>query len=79
VRVCFTAYCHTDADCTAKPGGACRVIGNNPCCSLPAPDGLGCVYPGGCATDSECDAGACKLDTATGTGKCGGTHGPCPG
>src|SRR5262249_49804380 len=26
VRTCFTAYCHTNASCTAKPGGRCAPI-----------------------------------------------------
>ena len=43
----MTAFCHTDGDCTAKPGGTCIPVGGNPCCSLDLPDGLADVscYP----------------------------------
>jgi hypothetical protein len=68
LRACYPAYCHTDADCTAQPCGACvPVVG--PCCSVPA--GLGCVYPGGCHTNADCATGTvCELDPKTGTGTC---------
>ena len=76
VRFCFPAYCHTDSDCTAQPSGVCRPV-TGPCCSTPL--GLGCVYPGGCATSADCGQGdSCQLDPQTGTGTC--TSGPvgCP-
>jgi len=76
VRFCFTGYCHTDADCTAKPGGVCRPV-TGPCCSTPL--GLGCVYPGGCATQADCGQGnSCTLDTTSGTGTCVSGSQPCP-
>jgi hypothetical protein len=75
-RSCFTAYCHTDAECTAQPGGACVVVRAS-CCNLPA--GLGCVYPGGCTKDEDCGQGnSCHLDAATGTGKCAAGPAICP-
>lgn len=77
-RSCLVAFCHTDADCTAKAGGVCVLVGDNPCCSHQAPEGLGCVYPGGCATDAECPGGACDLDTTTGQGHCGPPSQGCP-
>jgi hypothetical protein len=68
VRVCVTAFCHTDADCKAKPGGVCVPV-SQPCCQTPG--GIGCVYPGGCRKDSDCGSmDACQLDTKTGTGQC---------
>jgi hypothetical protein len=78
-RACLAAFCHTDADCTAKAGGACILAGSNPCCSHPAPEGLGCFYPGGCSTDADCTGGSCTLDMTTGESVCGAPHGPCPG
>ena len=63
----------------AKPGGACILVGSNPCCSHPAPTGLGCAYPGGCTKDADCPAGSCTLDTGKGVSVCGAPHGPCPG
>jgi hypothetical protein len=73
VRVCFVAFCHTDADCKAKPGGVCVPV-SQPCCQTPS--GLGCVYPGGCRKDSDCGGmNQCQLDSKTGTGQCG----PAPG
>ena len=77
-RKCLVAFCHVDSDCTAKPGGACVLVGGNPCCSHPAPDGLGCVYSGGCTTDTDCPGGACELDTVTGEGHCGPPGQGCP-
>ncbi len=77
-RFCLTAYCKTDADCTAEAGGLCRLVGGDPCCSHPAPDGLGCVYPGGCAVDADCpNEGTCNLD-ATRVGTCGAPDVGCP-
>ena len=60
VRFCFTAYCHTDADCTAQPGGVCRPV-TGPCCA--APVGLGCVYPGGCARTPTAGRGTVACST----------------
>jgi hypothetical protein len=75
-RSCLTAYCHTDADCTARPGGACLLV-HDPCC--PYPDGLGCVYPGGCVRSADCGQGTfCQLDRTTGTGKCVAGFPMCP-
>jgi hypothetical protein len=77
-RVCLPAFCKTDADCTAKPGGGCTLIGSNPCCQLPSPDGLGCVYPGSCVSDIDCAGGACHLDPNTGASACGPASPGCP-
>src|SRR6185437_5821899 len=77
-RQCFAADCKMDADCTAKPGGACVPIGGNHCCSLPIPDGLGCGYPGNCAGGTSCPSGQeCRLDTTSGMASCQPTN-PCP-
>lgn len=76
-RACLVAYCRVDADCTAKPGGACRLVGGDPCCSHPAPDGLACVYPGGCLTDADCPGGACDIG-ADGVSVCGPEGPGCP-
>lgn len=77
-RFCMTAYCKTDADCTAEAGGVCRLVGNDPCCSHPAPDGLACVYPGDCALDADCpNDGTCHLD-ANGASQCGPPNMGCP-
>jgi hypothetical protein len=68
VRACFTAYCHTSADCTAHPGGACVTV-TQPCCAVPG--GLACVYPGGCRKNADCgENGPCQIDPPTGTGQC---------
>ena len=68
VHVCFTAYCHTDADCTAQAGGACVTV-SQPCCS--APQGLACVYPGGCSKDADCGQdNTCEIESENGTGEC---------
>jgi hypothetical protein len=78
-RTCLNAWCKTDADCSAKPGGACVLVGNDPCCKLPAPDGLGCVYPGSCVMDSDCTTGqACHLDSS-GVSGCTTKMIACPG
>jgi hypothetical protein len=78
-RQCMTAYCHTDADCNAMPGGECLLVGDNPCCTNPSPDGLGCVYPGDCAIDSDCpNNGTCSIDSTTGRGTCGPPGIGCP-
>jgi len=69
-RGCLAAYCKTDADCGAAPGGACRLIAN-PCC--PAPQGLACVYPGGCTKDSDCGGDFskhCEIDGASKSAVC---------
>jgi hypothetical protein len=79
MRTCLNAWCKTDADCTKMPGGACVLVGNDPCCKLPAPDGLGCVYPGSCAVDSDCAMGeACHLDSS-GVSACTTKMVACPG
>jgi hypothetical protein len=76
VRTCFTAYCKVSGDCTEKANGVCAPV-DQQCCSIPA--GLGCVYPGGCATDSDCAAGdTCQLDFTTGNGVCGSGPVGCP-
>lgn len=79
-RQCFVAYCKTDADCTAKPGGACVVVGNNNCCKLPAPSGLACVYPGDCIQNGDCGTmqQQCAINTMTHESQCQMTVG-CPG
>jgi hypothetical protein len=79
-RACLDAYCHTDADCTAMPGGACVPVGGNPCCSLVIPDGLACMYPGGCGPGAPCsdDDGTCTIDTVSGTSTCGPLMIGCP-
>jgi hypothetical protein len=67
-RQCFTAYCRTNADCTAKTGGTCRPIAN-PCCNRPM--GMACVYPGGCVRDPDCgDDAHCEIDPATKSTAC---------
>jgi hypothetical protein len=76
MRACFTAYCHTDADCMAQPGGACVTV-SQPCCDVPG--GLACVYPGGCRKDTDCgDGNTCEIDPTTGTGECMSGPAPCP-
>lgn len=77
VRSCIVAYCHSDADCTAQAGGACLLVGSDPCCNHPNPDGLGCVYPGDCATDADCPNGECNLDSS-GKSACGPEGPGCP-
>src|SRR5438552_2543479 len=51
VRTCVVAHCKTSADCDVKAGGVCAPI-QNPCCKLP--QGLACVYPGGCQKLADC-------------------------
>ena len=78
-RFCLTAYCKTDADCSAKPGGACLLIGNNDCCKFASPDGLGCVYSGDCVKNTDCPMGdSCTIDP-TGRSMCKQGVGACPG
>jgi hypothetical protein len=77
-RNCVKAYCLTDTDCSAKPGGFCAPIGFNMCCSLQLPTALGCAYSDGCAKDSDCPNGTCQLDMATGKGVCGPKSPGCP-
>jgi hypothetical protein len=67
VKACFQAFCKTDADCTAKPCGACVTV-NTPCCDLPA--GLACVYPGDCRKDSDCSPNHCQIQMGEGTTAC---------
>lgn len=69
-RTCFTGYCHTNADCSAHPGGRCEPI-QNPCCGVP--QGLACVYPGGCRKDSDCandGSQHCAIEPSTGSAVC---------
>ena len=67
-RVCMLAYCHTNTDCNAKPGGSCVPI-EGECCSLP--DGLGCLYPGGCRRQSDCSSDSyCDIDVKQKAGVC---------
>jgi hypothetical protein len=78
-RACIQAYCHTDADCTAAPCGRCAVI-YGLCC--PEPQGIGCVYPGGCHDDDDCwtatDGGEPYCALQDGTGQCFGGPMLCP-
>jgi hypothetical protein len=69
-RYCLKAYCRTNADCTAKPGGACVPIGFNQCCALQLPAGLACAYPGACAKDSDCLGGTCTIEPTQGIATC---------
>lgn len=65
MKRCVTAYCKTNEDCTAKPGGYCAPI-ENPCC--PTPLALACVYPGGCRKQADCSSDfskSCEIDEAT--------------
>jgi hypothetical protein len=79
-RQCLAGFCRTDADCNAKPGGACMLVGENPCCSHDQPNGLGCVYPGDCVKNADCGGtNQCQLDTATGGSHCTQGPGGCPG
>lgn len=75
-RTCLTAYCKTNEECTAEPGGLCTTV-ENTCCKVPI--ALACVYPGGCHKASDCpDAGggaSCALDMQTGRGVCAGPVG----
>jgi hypothetical protein len=69
-RTCFTAFCRTNADCTAKGAGICAPIAN-PCCQVP--QGLACVYTGGCTKDTDCASDGsqhCGIDGATGSSVC---------
>jgi hypothetical protein len=67
---CRTAFCRTNADCTAASGGICAPI-QNPCCTVPY--GLACVYPGGCMSDQDCapdGTESCTIDPLTGIATC---------
>ncbi len=76
LHACFPAACHTDADCTAAPCGACVTVSSS-CCALPA--GLACVYPGGCRKDADCGTGnSCLIDPASGASHCVTGSQPCP-
>jgi hypothetical protein len=74
-RTCVPAFCRTNADCTAAPGGFCAPI-DSPCC--PVREGLACVYPGGCQRSADCAEGACVLDWDQGVGRCEPNGVPCP-
>lgn len=66
-RECLEAWCRHDTDCNAVPGGACVLVYPSCCPRLPA--ALACVYPGGCAHESDCAADA-HCDIEDGAGKC---------
>ena len=53
-RSCVSAFCWSDADCTAEPGGVCAVIESG-CFGKCSPT-IGCVYPGpsACVTWDHC-------------------------
>jgi hypothetical protein len=73
---CLTAFCKTNADCGAQPGGVCRPV-MNPCCGTSL--GLACVYPGGCWRQEDCGEDAhCEIDAATGRSVCVPGNEPCP-
>ena len=77
-NACRTAYCHTNADCTARAGGVCAPI-ENTCCGIPY--GLACVYPGGCTKDEDCAPDFtqhCEIDAKTGTARCADGGLACP-
>lgn len=77
-RTCVAAFCKTNADCTAKPGGVCAAI-EGMCCSLPL--GLACVYPGGCQKDADCASDGsqhCEIEQDTLTGVCVDGPEQCP-
>lgn len=70
VKRCTIVYCKTDADCTVQAGGHCEPI-DNICCSTP--QGVACVYPGGCKNDKACGSNGsqhCGIDTQAGTAVC---------
>lgn len=65
-RACVAASCHTNADCGA--GGACVPIIAT-CCGTP--QGLACVFPGGCSKDSDCASdGSTHCEIKDGKGQC---------
>lgn len=77
-RACVNAYCHTDAECTAKPGGHCAPVLRT-CCPLPA--GLACVYPGGCRRSQDCGNTGnqhCEIDATSHEGTCAPGEEACP-
>jgi len=75
-KACVNAYCKTDADCTAKPDGRCRPILQG-CCAIP--EGLACVYAGGCDAACAADGGKhCEIDPASLEGVCLDGPAPCP-
>lgn len=62
VRSCITAYCHTDADCTAETGGHCVLTGNTCCHQM---NQLACTYPSdGCRANVDCTSPAtCRIES----------------
>ena len=76
VSYCLRASCHTDADCSAEPGGICAPV-RQPCCRALA--GLLCVYPThGCRSDSDCPQGHCEADFTRGVAECKDGPAMCP-
>lgn len=61
-RQCVRAACKYDDDCTAEPGGACRMVAPD-CCGKQGLDAVAaCVYPGdGCTKDEDCGEGYCTV------------------
>ncbi len=68
VRTCITAYCHTDADCTAEAGGHCVLTGNTCCHEM---NTLACAYASdGCRADVDCASNHCVIDSSSGRVAC---------
>ncbi len=77
-KACVNAYCKTDAECGAKPGGRCAPVMQT-CCGLPA--GLACVYSGGCREDQDCandGSQHCEIDPTSHEGTCVNGFAACP-
>lgn len=77
-RVCLTAYCKTNADCTSKAGGYCAPV-SDPCCGVTV--GLACIYPDGCRNNGDCASDGsqhCEIDGAAGEGVCKDGPAACP-
>lgn len=77
-RVCTSAYCKTNADCTAKAGGYCAPV-SDPCCFVAS--GLACIYPGGCRSNEDCASDGsqhCEIDGGAGAGVCKDGPAACP-
>jgi hypothetical protein len=64
VNTCMPAYCRTDSDCSAAPGGRCAPIEDRCCLGIYA---LFCVYPDHCQKNIDCPLSAplCYGDPAT--------------